>query len=434
MEAYLDIIPGGGGPENVDLDYLDSLIQSHEIQFGINSEALKEAASCAQNQQRLDHRMIAKGQLPKKGAPPYIKLKERLFSPAKVPENSGDRVDFRMVSPFIMVKKGEPLGKKMEGSEGEPGTNIFGETVQPGKKDIVQISAGENTGLLESNPEIVIASISGRFEFDGKIFSVSDTLEIAGDVDYSTGHISFAGDVIIQGEIRDGFRVAAGGAVYCKKTLDASEILCRKDLIIEGGIKGRQTGIVRVQGKVETRFIENCHVESFLGISVKTSVLDSELFTLGKLILGKDKGTIIGGVVYAEKGIIVKNIGSSRNSHTLIYSGISYINMRKLNHLQKRLKILAQKMDSLKKMPATPDHMILLEKADKALALLQKGIGKYLVDQYTDFKAEVKVLGSIFPGSVVTICDRQLKISEKMSEIIFYYDEKNSRISVKNLK
>ena len=434
MEAYLDIIPGGGGPEEVDLAYLETFLDSQNIYYGIDGIALRECLAASQKKEACHRVLIARGQLPKKGSPAYIRLKERLFSPPKPQGEDADIIDFRLVSPFVMVKKGEPLGRKMEEAEGTEGINVFGEKVIPGKKDIVQIAPGENTEWIGEHKDVIAASTAGRFEFDGKTFSVSDTLEIQGNVDYSTGHISFAGDVIIQGEIRDGFRVAAGGAVYCKKTLDASEILCRKDLIIEGGIIGRQTGLVRVQGKVETRFIENCHVESFQGISVKSSVLDSELYTLGELILGEEKGTLIGGQVYAEKGITLKNLGSARNSHTLIFIGISYINMRKLNHLQKRLNVLSLKMNSLKKQPSTPEHLQLLEKADKAMAALQQGIARLMVEQYQNYEAEVRVSGSVYPGAVITICDRQMKLSEKMSEVCFYYDQKNSRIATKEYK
>jgi uncharacterized protein (DUF342 family) len=339
-------------------------------------------------------------------------------------------VDYRMVSPFVMVKKDEILGRIIEEAMGEEGINVFGERIVPGQKDIKQLEAGENTQQEEG---VVKAKISGRFVLDKNRFSVSDTLIIEGNVDYATGHISFAGDVIIHGEIKDGFRVAAGGGVYCKKTLDASELLCRKDLIIEGGIKGRNTGLVRVQGKVETRFIENCHVESQQGISVKSSILDSEIYTLGELLLGEKKGTIIGGVCYAEKGITTENIGSSRSSHTLIYCGISYMNMRQLKHREKRLDVLNKKMDQLRALPPSEDHEQLIEKAKKAKEILQQGIGNYLVEQYTDFSAEIMVKGTAYPGTEITICDRHLTITEAIANKVFYYDNPSLSVAFRDI-
>lgn len=431
LEAYMDLIPGGGGPDKVDLAYLEAMLQAQEISQGIDSEALQKLSVAAKDNKRMDKVLVAKGVLPKKGAPAYIKLKKQLFSSKVLKDVNSDKVDFKMVSPFTMVKEGEPLGRRREETEGTPGKNVFGQEVPPAKKDITQIEAGEN---IKWEEDVAVAAISGRFDFDGKKFSVSDILEIEGDVDYSTGHISFAGNVIIHGEIKDGFRVAAGGSVHCKKTLDASEILCRKDLIVEGGIKGRNTGLVRVQGKVETKFIENCHLESYKGISVKSSVLDSEIFTLGEFILGDKKGTIIGGECYAEKGISAVNIGSSRNSHTNIVCGVSYILMRKHNHLEKRLEVLNEKIHTLKGLKQSPRNLELLEKAEKARETLQTGIANSMVEQYTDYKAEVKISGTIYPGAHITICDRQMQVSKEMSQVIIYYDKVNAQLAVKNFE
>lgn len=426
----MDMNPGGGGPDKVDLAHLETMLEANEIIHGIDTQALQKLAEAAAEKKRVDHLLIARGTMAKKGAPEYIKLKKRLFEGQSARDLHSDKVDYRMVSPFVMVKKDEPLGKRRPETSGTPGMNIYGQEVQPAKKDITQLEAGENT-RWEDN--VVYAAIAGRFEFDGKHFSVSNILEIPGDVDYSTGHISFAGDVIIHGEIKDGFRVAAGGRVLCKKTLDASEVLCRKDLVIEGGIKGRHSGLVRVQGKVETKFIENCRLEAIGGLAVKSSILDSQIYTLGALELGDKKGTIIGGECFAEKGITAVNIGSSRNSHTLIYCGISYILMRKLNHLQTRLTVLNDKMEHLKKLKDTPEHADLMEKALKAREILQREIAKAMVDQYTDYKAEIKITGTLFPGVQLSICDRQLHVSQPQSQVRVVYDKSSSQLAVKNL-
>lgn len=432
MEAYLDIIPGGGGPESVDLAYIQSLLEAQNVQFGVNEETLKQLAEKAVQKVRQDHVLVARGKLPVKGAPSYVRLKDRLFQSgtSRPRDMESHAVDYRMVSPFIMVQKGEPLGKKMQETPGTEGCNIFGEAVLPGKKEISQLEAGEHTHWKD---DVVYASVAGRFLLEKKVFSVTATLQIDGNVDYSTGHISFAGDVIIQGEIKDGFRVAAGGSVHIKKTLDASEVLCRKDLIIDGGIKGRNSGMVRVQGRVETRFVENCHLEAYQGLAVKSSILDSEVFSLGEVHIGDKKGALVGGILYAEKGLKTVNLGSQRNSHTRIFCGISFPHMRKLKHLEKRLESLSLKMQNLRTLPENPENRDLMEKARKALEVLQNSIGKYVVEQYADFTAEVCVSGAVFPGTHITICDRELNIVEKHENVCIYYDKEKSRLVMKDM-
>ena len=41
-------------------------------------------------------------------------------------------------------------------------------------------------------------------------FWVDEVLGVATDVDYHSGNIDFPGDVIIQGDVKDGFAVKAG--------------------------------------------------------------------------------------------------------------------------------------------------------------------------------------------------------------------------------
>jgi len=432
MEAYLDIIPGGGGPESVDLAYIQSLLEAQNIQYGVNKETLMQVAEKAVHKIRQDHVLVARGKMPVKGAPSYIRLKDRLFKSGdpRPKDTESSTVDYRMVSPFVMVQKGEPLGKRMKETPGTEGCNIFGDAVQPGKKEISQLEAGEHTHWKE---DVVYASVAGRFLLEKKVFSVTATLQIEGDVDYSTGHISFAGDVIIQGEIKDGFRVAAGGSVHIMKTLDASEVLCRKDLIIDGGIKGRNSGMIRVQGRVETRFVENCHLEAYQGLAVKSSILDSEVYSQGIVQVGEKKGALVGGILYAQKGLETVNLGSQRNSHTRIFCGISFPHMRKLKHLEKRLESLSLKMQNLRTLPDSSENRELMEKAKKALEVLQRSIGTYVVEQYADFSAEVRVSGAVFPGTHITICDRELNIVEKHENVCIYYDKEKSRLALKEL-
>lgn len=80
---------------------------------------------------------------------------------------------------------------------------------------------------------------------------MNEVLEIDDDVDYKTGHINFPGDVIIRGEVKDGFKVHSRGSIFCAKTLDASEVISGKDLIVQQGIIGRNKGIIQVEGKLK---------------------------------------------------------------------------------------------------------------------------------------------------------------------------------------
>ena len=96
----------------------------------------------------------------------------------------------------------------------------------------------------------VVAGCEGMFKYDSPNFWVNEVLVIQKDVDYRTGHIKFPGDIVIFGEIKDGFKVNCGGTLFCKKTLDASEVVCKDDLVVDRGIIGRKKGTVKAGGRI----------------------------------------------------------------------------------------------------------------------------------------------------------------------------------------
>ena len=213
----------------------------------------------------------AAGLKPVKSVPSYWHLKKRLIA---LPEANLEAlsVDYRERSPFFMVKKGEPLAKRVPEEAGKPGRNIGGEILPVVEKDIVQFRPGDN--ILEKEG-ILYAACSGRFEIRERVMSVNETLDIPGNVDYSTGHIAFPGEVIIHGSVCDGFQVAAGKSIYVKQTMDATRVLARGDLVVEGGVIGRREAQVRVQGRIRAKFIENVSVETHGDITVEKSVMQS---------------------------------------------------------------------------------------------------------------------------------------------------------------
>ena len=67
----------------------------------------------------------------------------------------------------------------------------------------VQLRQGKNT---QFEGDAVVAGCDGRFEYNNSEFWINEVLEIASDAEYRTDHIDFPGDVIIRGEIQDGFK------------------------------------------------------------------------------------------------------------------------------------------------------------------------------------------------------------------------------------
>ena len=246
-------------------------------------------------------------------------------------------------------------------------------------------------------------------------------------MDFSTGHIDFPGDVVIKGQIKQGFKVKAGGSLVCGKLIDASEIVCGGDLETGQGILGRMQGTVKVGGAVHAKFIENCYLEARGDVFVTTGCLNSVICTLGALSTGP-KGVIIGGKISAQKGVSSFQIGSSAGVKTEIHCGIDYIVQQKLTWIRDRNIELALK---LKQVDAT---LALRGRSDVKLMDLQ-GKLKTAIHRMNDSArtlvtsldknedAVVLVRGDIYHGAYIEICHVSLVISASKSRVRFRLDK-----------
>jgi len=90
---------------------------------------------------------------------------------------------------------------------------------------------------------------SGAVHYEGDRISVSNHLEIDGDVDFKTGNINFDGFVTIKGTVADGFSVVAVKDVEILGTIgigSVKEVVSKEGSIyIKGGIAGKNKAVIR---------------------------------------------------------------------------------------------------------------------------------------------------------------------------------------------
>lgn len=432
MSCSLSVTPPVGNGSGLNIGDLQMLLQNAGIQFGIDDEQLAKVLEiCNLDRTPISEMVVARGQVAQKEIPDYIKLKKRLFE-RNAPSEHHAKIDYREVSPYTFVKRGEPLGKDIESKPGVEGINIFNEKTPFTKKDIKNFTSGEN---IVHRDGVYYAGLSGRFVLENNEFSISNNLEIDGNVDYSTGHISFAGNVLIKGEIKDGFKVVCGGSLYCKMTMDASEVACKKDLKVDGGIIGRtKRATVRAGGTIITKFVQNCSIESQSGISIAKGIIDSELFTLKTLKMDEKKGVIVGSRIFAESGIELFDLGREGSHGSMIVCGISYLISRKLESVQARMNIISEKLIKLKSMEQTERNLELQMQAEQAISKMQLAISGYLAEQYSDYDAKVIVHGTVHIGTIIKICDLTYTVTKPIKKSIFEYNDEQKEIEIVPIK
>lgn len=430
MTAEVDLFPPAIGGAPFTIITVISELEVAAVTFGIDRKILeKNILDCLENEKIIRGVIVARGQKPQKAVPSYWHLKKRLIN-APGMDLKAMNVDYRENSPYILVKKGEALAKSVPEAPGVPGRNLAGEVIPATDKEVVVFKPGEHTIEKEG---ILYAACHGRFEIRERLMSVNETLDIAGNVDYSTGHIAFPGDVIIHGSVSDGFQVASGKSIFVKQTMDASKVLCRGDLVVEGGIKGRQDALVRVDGRIAAKFIENATVEAHGDIVVEKAIMHTYLNTLDHVDLG-EAGVLVGGEIRAVNGFRAGRVGRPESPTAQIRVGVDYTAERKLRSSREQIDRLETKLERLKSKPnLNEERQKLISQVETVLGKLEQTKTDLSAQLFKNRRAKVIILGEISEGTEIHICELSLRVSSAMEGMVFYYESDGPRIATRNI-
>ena len=433
MEARADFIPPIGEGQPLTPDYIAANLERMSITYGVDWDLIQEKAlECNMNRHTIRDIVIARGDPPTEQVHEYYELDPQYRSWPNLPDVDAIKVDWRTISPFIVVKKNQALAQLKPKVDGREGKDIHGKPIPMPIRRPESAVGGTNT---RTNNDAIVAACEGRLTEKGKELAVEEVLALKGTVGYKTGHIVFPGDVIIDGLVADGFKVYSGGSILSKQTFDATDVIAKKDLVIAGGLIGRGRASIRVGGTLRAKFLQNCHVLCRGPIIVSAAVTNSQIYTLQKLDLG-DKGTLVGGEVFAVQGMRAAALGREGGKATKVHCGIDFTAQQELDRLNQRLQVLSQQSIKLNAMIA--DQAAGEEKKKKAAAYIQKihyeqtkignRIGELLQKLNVNEGATVEISGEVAAGSLIEICHIALFTEQALRKVRFRLDKNQGKL------
>ena len=173
-------------------------------------------------------------------------------------------------------------------------------------------------------------------DIDNKVV-VSNVLQIDGDIDTSTGDITYDGNVIIKGNVNTGYRVDATGNIEIDGVVEGATIIAGGDIVLRRGIQGMNKGYLKAGGNLMTKFIENASVV-VRGKIESGSILHSDVISKSEITVRGRKGLLVGGSVRANVLIEAQSIGSNMGSNTKVSVGIDAEVQDKIRKLTEELK------------------------------------------------------------------------------------------------
>lgn len=338
--AFMEVTAPQHGGMDVTLEQIKSAIAEKGIYFGIFEDVLPVIVERKRYGENI---CIARWQPPVDGVDGAIKFhfdKDSVIAPV---EDEHGTVDYKNLGLVKNILKGTVIADISMPTEGEPGKDIAGKPVSQHVGVPVNISIGNGTVLTEDGLQI-IAAVDGNLRFLGGSFVVEEELVVRGDVDVKTGNIDFIGNVIIKGNVFEGYSVISKKNITINGTVTSASIKADGDIVIR---LGSINSTIECKGNVKLGFCENSNIRCDNDVEAATFV-GGEVYA-GQNILATGKGVMVGGKYTALKNIEAATIGSDGYAKTVITLGNNAVLSEEKEQLVHKNEELEDKVDQLGK-------------------------------------------------------------------------------------
>jgi uncharacterized protein (DUF342 family) len=290
--------------------------------------------------------VIAEGRPPVQGEDAKIKYHFDVDNTPNFEERDG-KIDFREMGLINHVEEGDLLAEKIAPTPGRQGMTVQGKPLEAEEGEEVELKVGENVYREENK---LYSELSGQVirEDDGLV-SVYDVYQVEGDVDYSTGNIAFDGTVIVEGSVRDRFRVKATGDIIVEDGVEKAYLQSEQNIMVQAGIRGKGRAQINAGGSIMVDFVEQAGIIAQHDIIVSEMIMHSRLDAGEGVYVTGERGLIAGGEIRAGREIYAKEIGSIGASETNLEVGIDPKFFRSIAKIEKKIAEQREKLDKVER-------------------------------------------------------------------------------------
>lgn len=376
--------------------------------------------------------VVAQGIPAEDGADARITMYELKEARPEIREDG--KVDFYEMQLINRVKPGDWLGERIDATDGTPGKTVKGEVIKPvrGKTATLNYDKNSVTEVSEHGKTVLYSRLNGAVNYTGGRISVSDHLEINGDVGVSTGNIIFDGYLTIKGTILDGFSVEATKDIEINSELGLGNIKglvsTTGSIYIKGGISARERVEIRAAKNIFIKFADNARIICGETAHIGYYSLNCDI-RAKDVIFDSSNGRVIGGCIKSEIHVSVPFAGTETERKTTIEvtgfdrrSLISRldevfheIGMKKAE--QQKLKQAGAASEADGNRSGISDSLYLIKEEIKGLEEERKTIAGYLKARGD---GEISVTGRLFPNCAIILGGRNAEYPPGTTAAVFY--------------
>ena len=445
--AYITLRPPAVGDALLTQQEISRALADKGVTFGILEKAIDDALEGVNRECKgIRDLLVAEGRPVVHGIDASIDYHFRPDKPKNVfVVGDYDRIDYRETNLIDSVASGQLLAVVTPPTDGSDGMTVTGRAIKAREgRDSAPITAGAN--VLQSSDGLTFTStIDGHVHLVGTKVEVSPEFLVNGDVDLSTGNIYFLGDVQVQGRVLEDFTVKAEGDVVVKGLVEGARIEAGGDVIIGGGIVGKDKGSVKAEGDVHALFVEGATIEAKGNVVIGRDVLHSTLRAGEKVVAGGKSGMIIGGIVSAVKGIEAVNIGSDVETKTRVEVGVDPAQAERIGQVEETIEEIETALEKIGKTLAkvvveklSEDEKVEVAKVVEKDRELKEQLEELKEEKERleniirfDLEAPVKASGTVYPGVEIKAGKNSTVVKGLLRNVLVRSDEEAGEIVIK---
>lgn len=424
--AYIPWIPGNMVTQE-DI-YYD--LERREIVFGIRHDAIADLIGKRRMNEKI---LIAEGIPPQKGEDGWFEFFVRLDLPripAPLPDGS---VDYVNIEAFEMVDKGEKIAVYHRAGKGVAGKNIYGETIHAENGAEKKPLRGEGF-IIAPDGVTYLSKMNGKFQYINGRIIITNMLVVHEDVTAVTGKLEVDGSVYVIGSIYSGGYIKATGDIVIEHNVETARLIAGGNIMIKKGSCSRHDCFIEAGGEVSGSFFEAANIKARGNVKANY-IMNSEINTMGRIIVSGSKGMLLGGKTSAVRGVDTFNLGNGSHLKTFLEVGRTKMYEEQQEEYGHRRDQLVNELNALDKgwnkilqlLSANREvsedtvrkvHATIVAKSQE-LADLDAEISKLANITDQGMIAPVTVRGRAFGGTVIVINDIKYMLTSEVRRAIF---------------
>ncbi|HEQ71014.1 MAG TPA: DUF342 domain-containing protein [Spirochaetia bacterium] len=437
MRAFLTILPSRGAGAPLVEEAAAFALKEAGVTFGINHSAVRDAVSLGRRGKAVTGLLAAEGRPPvhAEGARFVVKVAREKKKPVRIRQDG--RADFKTAEDIPIVKTGELVAEITPPLHApQDGYDVTGAVLPARTQTHTTIPKTINVKPVHAPG----GGIRLFAEVDGEFFMTADNAGVRrlhvidGDVDLSTGHVRFPGSVAIAGSVQTGFSVVSGGDVTIKGMVEEALVSADGSIRIDQGVKGKAKAVLRAKGDIHCLFAENATLLAVGDVVIDRSTLSSTVKCNGALTVGRTKGTLMGGVTKARKGMTLINLGAVSEVKTEVSFGQDYILMEQIEKTEQEVESLSKetkeidgRMTALKRSGGPVQDKLTALREEKVSLLKKIETHKVRLFHMRErceehYPAEIVIRGTVFPGVIIESHGRILTVKQEKSGVRYRFN------------